>query len=179
MVEKAIVSLLIVWGVATIFYQFNATSDFVGRWNYFALVPKWTFFAPQPKTTDYLLGYQDRDEASGSIFEPVIIDLKPARGLESAFRFIWNPAKRNTKAVVDITSYVLTYVAMHRANIARNALVLELYVPYISLLNFVSGHAPPTAPDYRRRFLVLKSFGYRGSVPPVKILESNFHRIHP
>ena len=179
MIEKAVLLLLCVWGVATIFYQFKATADFVGKWNYFSLIPKWTFFAPRPKTTDYLLCYQDCREAQASPSEPVVIEFRQKIGFWSALRCIWNPNKRNTKAVVDITGFILSYTAAHKSRIAKNALALELYVPYILLLNFVSCYAPPSQPNCRRRFLILKTFGYCGSTPPVKVFESTFHRIEP
>jgi hypothetical protein len=175
-IEKVILLFLFVWAIATIFYQFKATADFVGKWNYFSLIPKWTFFAPHPKTTDYQFCYQDLDHASASPSEPVVVEFgRPVPGL----RFIWNPNKRNTKAFVDVAGFILTYVATHKRSISANMLVMELYVPYLLLLNYVSCCAPPPRPNCRRRFLVFKMFGYLGSNQPMKIFESNFHAIEP
>lgn len=179
MLEFAILLVLAVWAVATIFNQFPATSGFVGKWSYFSLVPKWTFFAPRPKTTDFHLCYQDRRAGAGTTPAPVPIEMKPVGRWATALRFIWNPSKRNTKAVVDITNFVLTFKSRHRRRIARNALVLEMYVPYLAFLNFVSSCAPPSASGARRRFVVLKSNGYGSADPAVPVLESNFHRIEP
>jgi hypothetical protein len=177
MIDYLVLLVLCVWGVATIFYQFHATADWVGKWNYFSLIPKWTFFAPRPKTTDYHLCYQDRRVGAGTMSEPVRIEMKPVSRWVAALRFIWNPHKRNTKAVVDITNFIVAYKARHRRRIARNSLALEMYVPYLSLLNFVSSYAPPAARDARRRFVVLKTSGYGSSDPAVPVLESNFHRV--
>lgn len=177
MIEKAILLFLGIWAIATVFYQFKATADFVGRWNYFSLIPKWTFFAPRPKTTDYLLCYQDRYGTPARDSEPVAIEFRQKGAFWPVFRFLWNPNKRNTKAIVDIAGFILSYAAANRSRIAKNALALELYVPYILLLNFVSYYAPPLQPNSKRRFLVFKTFGYCESHSPVKILESHFHRI--
>jgi hypothetical protein len=179
MLEGAVVLVLCVWGIATIFYQFHATADAVNKWNYFSLIPKWTFFAPRPKTTDYQLCYQDRCVGSGTVGDPVALAFTPNGRIASALRFIWNPSKRNSKAVIDITSFIMTYKVRHRRRIARDVLVLELYVPYLALLNYVSAHAHVPAPEYRRRFVVLQTFGYYRSEQPVPVLESNFHRVEP
>lgn len=177
MLEAAVVTVLCVWGIATIFYQFRATSDAVGRWNYFSLIPKWTFFAPRPKTTDYQLCYQDRLVGSDAICDPIEISVLPKGGLRPALRFIWNPSKRNTKAINDMTSFIASYKIKHRRKIAKNALALELYVPYLVMLNYVSSRARVPAAEYRRRFIVRKTFGHFRVEPPVPVLESNFHRV--
>ena len=177
MLEAAVVLLLCAWGIATIFYQFRATSDAVGRWNYFSLIPKWTFFAPRPKTTDYQLFYQDHCVGSDTMCDPVEIPLMPKGRVAPALRFIWNPCKRNTKAINDLTTFITAYKAKHARLVAKDALVLELYVPYLVMLNYVSSHAPVPAPQYRRRFIVRKTFGLLRDDPPVRVLESNFHRI--
>jgi hypothetical protein len=179
MLEGAVVLVLCVWGIATIFYQFRATADAVNKWNYLSLIPKWTFFAPRPKTTDYHLYYQDRCVGSGTVCDPVAIPLAPSGRIASALRFIWNPKKRNTKAVIDITGFITSYKARHRRRIARDVLVLELYVPYLALLNYVSSCAQVPTPEYRRRFVVLQTFGYYRTERPVPVLESNFHRVEP
>lgn len=177
MLETFVVLVLCAWGVASIFYQFRATADAVGRWNYFSLIPKWTFFAPRPKTTDYQLCYQDHRLGSATVAEPVEIPMVPKGGIAPAVRFIWNPSKRNTKAVNDLTSFIAGYKQRHRHRLAKNALVLELYVPYLVLLNYVSSRARVPSRDCRRRFVVRKTFGHFRSDPPVPVLESNFHRV--
>ncbi|HJW95474.1 MAG TPA: hypothetical protein VJ901_17790 [Thermoanaerobaculia bacterium] len=177
MLESAVVLLLCAWGIASIFYQFRATSDAVGRWNYLSLIPKWTFFAPRPKTTDYHLCYQDRQVGSGTMCEPVELSLMPEGRVAPALRFIWNPSKRNTKAITDITSFITSYKFKHRRHLARNALALELYVPYLVMLNYVSARARVPAAEYRRRFIIRKTFGHLRDDPPVPVLESNFHRV--
>ncbi|MDC0722095.1 hypothetical protein [Nannocystis bainbridge] len=177
MLEAAVVLVLCAWGIATIFYQFKATSDAVARWNFLSLIPKWTFFAPRPKTTDYQLLYQDRRLGADSMAEPVEISLMPKGRVAPVLRFLWNPCKRNTKAINDITGFITNYKARHRRRIARNALALEMYVPYLVMLNYVSSRARAPTADCRRRFIVRKSFGHIRRDPPVPVLESNFHRV--
>ncbi len=180
--ESVLVALIIVflyiWGIATIFYQFKLTSRYVGKWNYFALVPKWTFFAPLPKTTDYDYYYQDKlADADEPLGPPVRIDFEPRNGFNSRLSMFWNPQKRNEKALTDLMHFILDYKTKYRDRIKTNPLVLEIYTPYILLLNFVSHLAPPAEDDCQRKFLVYSSYGHYPKREPALTFESVYHEL--
>ncbi|GAA4277265.1 hypothetical protein [Aquimarina mytili] len=174
-VEILIVSFFLIWGIATLFYQFRATEMYISIYNYFSLVPKWTFFAPIPKTTDYVLYYQDYDIDTDQVFDPVEIDLYGNETRFAITKLIWNPEKRPLKALTDMTSLLLKYKKKHRRKIDKNSLVLELYTPYIVLVNFVNNYAQPSSQNCKRRFLIYSTYGYFSTDDPTKTFESYFH----
>lgn len=174
-IEFIVVLLFLVWGIATLFYQFSVTEAFVSNYNYFSLIPKWTFFAPIPKTSDFILYYQDYDTESDLVLKPIEIDLHGEESRFKLIRTIWNPEKRPLKAITDITTILVRYKKKHQRKINENPLVLELYTPYIILVNFVNNYTPPSTKSCKRRFLIYSSYGYFTSQGPIKTFESHFH----
>lgn len=173
--EYIIIGVFIIWGIASIFYQFKLTAAALNKYNYFSLIPKWTFFAPIPKTTDYVLYYQDYDEKEDMLYPPVEIILHPDNSLKSAFKFIWNPEKRVLKSVTDLTKIIINYRKKYKKKVAQNSLILELYSPYLVMVNYVANHARPTSQNCKRRFMVYSSYGFFSTKKPVKTFESYFH----
>ncbi len=175
--EYLVITFFICWGIASIFYQFKATASFLSPYNYFSLIPKWTFFAPSPKTTDYSLYYQDYDEVEDILHPPVEIKFQAEEGLKQSLKVLWNPDKRASKVITDLTSIILRYKKKHEKKIKRNSLVLELYNPYLLLVNYVSNYCGATSENCKRRFLIYTSFGYYSANEPVKTFESYFHEL--
>jgi len=172
-----IITFFIIWGIASIFYQFKYTAVSLGKYNFFSLIPKWTFFAPIPKITDYTLYYQDYDEIKDILHSPVEIELQKDNPLRNELRFLWNPDKRAMKTVTDLTRIILEYKRKHQKKIDRNSLVLELYNPYLLLVNYVSNYSHASSKNCKRRFLIYTSFGFFSSNKPVKTFESFFHEL--
>jgi hypothetical protein len=114
----------------------------------FGLIPIWTFFAPNPGMTDYYLLYRDR-LPDGSLDNWRKVELKQS---ENGFRLaLWNPTKRNHKALSDMVSSLIR-LANHRRS---EALVT---VPYILILNVVTTRPHSLAMDGGHLF-----WGLRGA----------------
>ena len=94
----------------------------------FGVIPYWNFFAPQPGTWDYSLLYRDR-LASGSQTNWREISLCRPR---TAWDWIWNPKKREKKALFDIVTSLMQSATVMEPD------QLVLTVPYIILLDYVS-----------------------------------------
>jgi hypothetical protein len=106
------------------------------------VVPRWTFFAPNPLVKDYHLLYRDVWESGTSAWR-VAVGKEPAPG--SVFwRALWNPGGRQHKALLDVVGAVNQIAELERDK--GPTAVLHYTVPYLLLLNFVSGlsHDPRT-----------------------------------
>jgi hypothetical protein len=93
------------------------------------LIPHWTFFAPVPGTADYFLLYRDQ-LLDGSLTDWRELPLCDSRKL---WHLIWNPGKREKKALFDLTT------ALMQETQAVPIEAMQLSVPYLVLLSYISG----------------------------------------
>jgi hypothetical protein len=117
----------------------------VRKWDVFALVPQWNFFAPRPAQHDYVLLYRDQLK-DGTMTDWAQVATIPPRPIWS---MIWNPRKRDNKALFDIA----TDLAAH---IRRSVAAVELSVPYITILSYIS-EIPRFGPTGLTQFLLMRS----------------------
>jgi len=88
-------------------------------------LPHWNFFAPIPSVSDFTLWFRD-ELIDGSVTNWVPVRY-PARG---KFAFIWNPGRRERKAIFDLTVELMWHLEFDSAS-------LHLSVPYLVLLAHV------------------------------------------
>ena len=113
-----------------------------------AVIPAWTFFAPNPGKNDTRLLWRElRCDGSISVWHEVV---PPSGGL---LRAVWNPGKREAKAISDAGPMVLRMLTQN----PKNQLTL-VSLPYLVLLNRISS-APRTPLSVARQFLVLQTTG--------------------
>lgn len=93
------------------------------------LVPHWTFFAPTPGTCDYYLLYRDDQLLDSSLTAWREISLCDNR---RPWHLLWNPRKREKKALFDLTTALLREVQLEHLE------TIQLSVPYLALLTYVS-----------------------------------------
>ena len=104
-------------------------------WDPLNLLPTWSFFAPHPGTHDLHLLYRDRlPDGTCSVWREVLPP-KPSRFVSP----LWNPGRRHTKALFDLTKNLVLEAKAHR----EAPQVLQLSLPYLALLYFVSRQPRP------------------------------------
>jgi hypothetical protein len=145
-------AILIVWFVVSVMGQFESR---VIRWlrnrDHIGLIPRWTFFAPRPGRTDYHLMVQVyRDDDAQSWRE------KPLAERRTLIGAVWNPEKRNRKALTDLVR------SMVRASSSAGhdkRWHVQYSMPYIALLSYLSDEAAAEGATHVR-FMVLEAEGF-------------------
>ena len=98
------------------------------------LVPGWSFFAPVPGTKCYHLMYRDLDPHETTDWRPLA-----AERLGSPARFLWNPDKTGSKAMVDVANELsLIISSFSEAERHDPPPRLQMSLPYLTLLNCVA-----------------------------------------
>jgi hypothetical protein len=161
------------WLGLTIVFQFMGPSP---RWiRHHKLIPKnvipkWTFFAPSPGRVDYRIVVQDyRTEAEplGKIRE------FPLHVSRSAVHAFWNPDKRRRKAIFDFAQLLQQ---LQQERLQEPSLGVQMTMPYLAILNVIMAMRPISPGAQYRRFLIVYTAGFDGSVTPVPSFVSSFHR---
>ena len=133
-VARAISLGFIAWlGVSTVEQLRFQRVQRYRRWDVLGLIPVWTFFAPNPATGDYYIVYRD-ELASGMRTLWVEAIVSPSQ--RSLHASIWNPDRRATKALFDISSGLALFVRD-----SPDSDAVQLTLPYLALLTFISNQA--------------------------------------
>ncbi len=115
----------------------------------FGIIPYWNFFAPTPGTWDYSLLYRDRLATGNHTVWREIQLCSPRKAWDG----IWNPGKREKKALFDI----VTSLMQSATEVEADRLVLT--VPYIILLDYVSAMPRPYSADATQFLLMAEEPG--------------------
>lgn len=154
----------------------------IRQWDLFGLIPIWTFFAPRPAWTDYHLLYRDRlEDGTVSPWTEVV----PATG-RTPVQALWNPAKRERKAIIDIVRTLTREIQDGRGDLSeefpfagRTAQHLPAKIftslGYLALLHVVS-RIPRLGTPSETQFLVMQTDVAESGEPEVLIL-SAFHSL--
>lgn len=164
-----IVALLSTWFLISAFYQLQMPLTVsIKRRDYFALIPKWTFFAPNPANTDYRLLYRDR-LSDGSVTPWQEAAFCREKRLSTA---LWNPKKRNQKAISDLMRSLLR--SFRNSN--ESAAALQLTLSYIGLLNIVT-HLRHNEFSQFTQFAVFQTYGFSRLRNARLVMHSQFHSL--
>ncbi|MFF8288349.1 hypothetical protein ACF068_03810 [Streptomyces sp. NPDC016309] len=131
-------------------------------------IPSWRFFGPHPGMHDTHLLYRD-ELADGTLTEwreKVIVEER--RG----HHIVWNPNRRREKVVFDAVEELKIFVRREEP-LER----LQLTLPYLVLLNYVSKQCDHHADAKRTQFLIALSPGYDETVPPEMFFASDVHSL--
>lgn len=163
------------WFAASAVYQIPKPPFlWLRKWDLFFLIPEWKFFAPRPGTADYYLLYREQ-LGDGSLTDWTQAPLMQHRSWTQG---IWNPAKREEKALVDIVSDLAREARYVIDSPELTWTWLQGTAAYLALLNFVSFDMPhANSSEYCQFLLMMRdNSGDRSSAPSPVIL-SQLHRL--
>ncbi|MFF5986741.1 hypothetical protein [Prauserella flavalba] len=138
----------------------------------YLVIPDWRFFAPNPGIHDHHLLMRDQ-LADGSLTAFREIGGVQERTLLHA---VWHPHRRAEKTVFDSVAELLRYVGQHGEGLNGPDPSLQLSVPYLTLLSYVTSreHHPDAV---RTQFLIAVSGGYEEEDEPTMVFLSELHAV--
>ena len=139
-----------IWLLLTVLVLFPKLNPVIRGLDLLALVPEWRFFAPIPGQHDYHVLYRD-EFVDGSVTDWTELPLVSDRRW---WNIAWNPGKRGNKALFDAVSEFAVHVGAGDKSV-------EISIPFLTLLNYISSVARPVVPQYTQ-FLLMSS---QGSLP--------------
>lgn len=131
-----------------------------------SLIPRWCFFAPRPAMHDFHLLYRDRDRDGAVSPWRMVPSCAPPRLLSA----VWNPGRRHNKALIDVVQELLELTKLD-----IDPASVQLTVPYLALLTFVSGLARLDS-ECETQFAVARSRNGDEGGPEV-LFVSALHRV--
>lgn len=156
------------WVLSAVAQLPTAFSSWLQSLDVVNVIPRWNFFAPSPGTYDVHVLYRDRlQDGSVTDWHEIPAEVPP--------RFInplWNPGRRHNKAVFDVTRHIADYASTHEGE----TLQIQMSMPYLVLLNFVS-KLPRVYGARETQFLLMRSYFQAEFDEPVPIFWSSFHRL--
>jgi hypothetical protein len=162
-------ALLLTWAGLTVAKQFRKTPKFLSRIDPInTAIPVTTFFAPNPGKTDIHLLKREK-LADGAVTEWSEYPLIERRSLR---HMLCHPSRRVEKLLPDAVSE-LTQVALDEKRIEY----LQLTIPYLSLLNFVTNSCEHPDGTREVQFLIVSSAGFEEDEEPRTLFASDFHPI--
>lgn len=167
--ERVLALFFFAWLVVTCLCQVQSRlQDRLRQSDLFGLIPRWHFFAPRPAMQDFVLVFRDRTPSGAlspwretphpSISHPLLCA-------------VWNPGRRHIKAVTDTTIELMKLVAEE-----RHKREIELSVPYLALLNYVS-ELPRLDEDCLTQFALVASQSSAVNKSSTVIFVSSLHAI--
>lgn len=140
-----VVCFFAVWAAASLAALVPRCTPWLRTHDYAGLLPQWKFFAPIPGRGDFHLLYRD-------VYEDGVTDwTEIAVGEERRWwNFLWNPRRRERKAVFDAARELPAYLMPEWREGA------PISVPYLILLTYVSAQ-PRTLTPLRTQFLLMYS----------------------
>ncbi|MFF9070152.1 hypothetical protein ACF09E_32890 [Streptomyces sp. NPDC014891] len=165
--ELGVCICLALWWVASAVAQHKRVRTFLLSWwdNCWIspLLPVFTFFAPRPASRDFYLLIRSWNDGEAG----------PWREIEVGsswrwFHCLWNPGKRQGKALSDIVNNLLTEPP-------KSDVQLVLHNSYLQLLCLASSFHRGEASTHVQ-FMVLAAGGHNSDEAPAVTLLSNLHR---
>lgn len=131
-------------------------------------IPNWRFFAPLPGRHDYNVLYRDRlPDGSVTTWREEQISV-PRKMLQ----MVWHPRRRMEKALSDVASQLFAMVDQ-----VEDKTVVQLLMPYLALLNFVTNQVPHHGDAVDVQFMIAQSATYDPTVEPSMIFLSEWHSL--
>ena len=164
-IEAAAIGAMVVWLAISAVCQVPCRlTTVLRRLDLAGLIPNWPFFAPVPGMCDYYLLYRD-ERAGGGVTDWRELSLCDDR---RPWHLLWNPRKREKKALFDLTVALLRDVRPEYLEAS------QLSVPYLALITYVSS-LPRLSETRTTQFLVMMSDEPAGLLEPEPLFTSAFH----
>jgi hypothetical protein len=161
--------LLAGWAGLTVFQQLDKPHWLQWKVDPVAMgIPNWRFFAPTPGRHDFNLLYRNK-LADGRLSEW----REHSIGVErKAVHMVWHPVRRLEKALFDAITGLFQY-----AEAIEDERRVQLTVPYIALLNFVSNEIEHAGDAVEVQFMIGHSAAHEASVEPKMLFLSAWHKL--
>lgn len=130
-------------------FHFPWWERIVTRFDRFVFLPCWAFFAPNPGFAGVHLVYRDRTAAGLSEWSEIPL---PST---APWRWLWNPARYERKALQDYLSGLTRNAAQ-----LRQARTLELTDAYVALLAWVEAQPRALPGTTHRQFAIFQTVGH-------------------
>ncbi|SRR6266566_465517 len=143
-------------------------SQRIQKLDVFNMIPRWNFFAPTPGMYDVNLLFRDRLPDGALTRWREVPRSTPPRFINP----VWNPGRRHNKAVFDVTRHLADQSSRYR----DTPIQVQLSVPYIAILNFVSNLSRPYQ-ACQTQFLLMQSYDRASTNEPSVIFLSALHAL--
>jgi hypothetical protein len=164
-VSGVAIGLMVAWLLLSAACQIPcAFTTRIRKFDLAGLIPNWPFFAPVPGTCDYYLLYRD-ELADRSLTDWREVPLCDDRRF---WHVIWNPGKREKKALFDLTAALMGEVSEDKAEL------IQLSVPYLAILTYISS-IPRLYRARRTQFLLMMTDEMSIGTTPEPIFLSEIH----
>lgn len=130
-------------------FHFPWWERIVTRFDRFVFLPYWAFFAPNPGFAGVHLIFRDRTSVGLSQWSEIPL---PST---TRWRWLWNPARYERKALQDYLSGITRNAAQ-----LRQARTLELTDAYVALLAWVEAQPAPLFGTTHRQFAIFQTVGH-------------------
>jgi hypothetical protein len=144
--------------------QAEGKSPWWRRWDFFGLLPRWTFFSMVPES-DFRILY--RDKITGGPLTPWRVIALPRRRIS---RIVWNPGRRQRKAVEDLCVGFVTRFA-RRLNESEQSSPWSYW--YLALVYYVA-QVPAWPLGDARQFMISKTLGMQDKPPEILFISPFF-----
>lgn len=133
-----------------------------------ALIPNWRFFGPQPAMHDCHLLYRD-ELAGGEMTDWREVEVVEERRTS---HMLWHPNRRREKVIFDVTEEMKAY-----ARREQELRKLQVTVPYLVLLSYVTHHCEHHPQARGTQFLLANGPGYdeQEEADPLLFFASDVH----
>ncbi|NGO06518.1 hypothetical protein G5C60_02225 [Streptomyces sp. HC44] len=169
LVRYGLYGVLTSWLGLTVAKQFRKTPQFMIKIDPInTAVPVTTFFAPNPGKTDiHLLTREKLDDGSMTQWSE-----HPLISPRSLRHMLWHPGRRVEKLLPDAVAE-LAQVVLEEKRIEY----IQLTIPYLSMLNFVTHQCRHPADARQVQFLIVESPGHAKGDDPRTLFASQFHEL--
>ncbi len=151
--DTCVAGLLALLFLASVLHQFEWRRwSWLSAWDPLSVLPRWSFFAPNPGQHDHHVAFRD---LVGD--EPMAWQALGERGAPSMWRWLWNPARFETKGVSDLTSLLLRSNATEAVQSTPRAIMLSN--TYLALLSWAIAQ-PADSRATHRQFALIRTSGF-------------------
>ncbi|WP_024877740.1 hypothetical protein [Saccharomonospora piscinae] len=161
--------LLAGWAGLTVFQQLDKPHWIQTKVDPTAMgIPNWRFFAPTPGRHDYNLLYRSTlDDGELTEWREHSVGVQ-----RRALQMVWHPGRRLEKALFDAISQL--FLLADRFDDPRR---MQLTVPYLALLNFVTNEVEHHADAVEVQFMIGQSAAHEPDVEPKMLFLSEWHKL--
>lgn len=164
-VSFLVVGFLALWLAMTVGLQLPKVRPWLRSKDWAVVVPEYRFFAPTPARGDFHLVFRDYFADGQTTEWTELLTIGPRH----LHHVVWNPSKRERKALFDAVVQILDAKP-------KNPAMLAVTVPYLLLLDHVSSIARTVHPT-ATQFAVMHSDGWFGEQAPEALLVSGMHKL--